>query len=136
MAELNVLLRAFQHTFEELQVLEHAPRGRYPKHLAFENLAWALGCRQPCQLQQHHHLSALRAVLDLALTDCSDACITQLTFLVPCWLEGWASRWLPSRDGSGSAARRISLSVVQGYQSTSGPLRAASVSRGGASPVH
>ncbi|GAB4820461.1 hypothetical protein N2152v2_007507 [Parachlorella kessleri] len=125
MAELNVLLRAFQHTFTLITRLEYRCFSRNSKSSAFEALAWALGCRLPSQLQQNQHLQALYTVLEAACADCTEVCLSQLTIAVPAWLEPWAQNWLP--DGCGGAARRVTLSVVQAYQAAPAPLRASAV---------
>lgn len=125
LAEFNVLLRGFQHTFSDLQLLEFRSFTRSPKSEALEKVAWALGCRSPAEFQQHPHMAALSSVLEVACNDCSEACVSQLTVTTPTWLATWASKWLPST--SDGPPQRITLSVVQAYSSQPPPLRASAV---------
>lgn len=129
LAEFNVLLRGFQHTFSDLQLLEFRSFTRSPKSEALEKVAWALGCRSPAEFQQHPHMAALSSVLEVACNDCSEACVSQLTVTTPTWLATWASKWLPST--SDGPPQRITLSVVQAYSSQPPPLRASAVSAAG-----
>lgn len=181
LAELNLALSAFQHTFAELRLLERHAFTKSPKALAFEKvgaaggaaaapeewqawsacaaegagrlsgcpsascfaccllvsataslpgspapqLAFARGVTTAAALAQQPHLQAVHAVLDGALSSCSEAAISQVTLLCPPFLAAWAQRWMPTPDGA--APPRLSLTIVQGYRQHPGVLRAATV---------
>ncbi|KAL4458092.1 hypothetical protein ABPG75_012957 [Micractinium tetrahymenae] len=129
LAELNISLSAFQHTFQDLKLLEQHSFTRCSTQLAFEKLAFARGCNDAQALQQQPHLQAVSAVLHTALASCAEAAIAQVTLLCPPFLAPWAARWLPTGGGGSSGAPpRLRLTIVQGYRPLQPcPLRATTV---------
>lgn len=126
LAELNLSLSAFTHTFQDLKLLEQHSFTRCSTPLAFEKLAFARGCHDAQALQQQPHLQAVHAVLHTALASCAEAAISQVTLLCPPFLAAWAARWLPAAGGNDPP--RLRLTIVQGYRPHQPcPLRATTV---------
>jgi hypothetical protein len=63
--------------------------------------------------------------MNTALQDCADAVLSHVTLLCPPFLAAWAGRWLPSGGAGGAPPTRLSLTIIQGYRTDRGPLRAA-----------
>ena len=78
LAELNVTLAAFTHTFAEQRLLESHSFTRCPKREAFDKLCFGRGCADAAALQQHPQLQAAGLLLDTALAGCAEAAISQV----------------------------------------------------------
>lgn len=128
LAELNLTLAAFTHTFAEQRLLESHSFSRCPKRAAYEKLLFSRGCTDAVALQQQPQLQAAGLLLDTALAGCADAAISQVALKCPPFLQAWASRWLPAAAGAPPGAPRVlRLMVLAGYRAQPGPLRAATV---------
>lgn len=125
LAELNVLLQAYQHLFAEVHLYDQQVFGRASAACTFAQLeSHASRSTQPTAV-----LPATRAVLD-ACGDCHEVCLTLMELATPPFLAAWAAKWAAAAggaDGSRCTGGRLGLVVLEGWREGPAVLRASTV---------